>query len=343
MKIIIFTENTFIMRRIVAALAVLTLGCSVFGQQRYGIVKYSANFMRSEPDYESGLETQALMGTPVLIHGSSRYWLDISTPDYRAWANAMGVVQMDSLEIRDYIAAPKYICTSLWAEVFTSPHKSSPRMSDLVAGDLLRMRVNADGKPAGNKAFAAVILPDGREGYVRTSDAACFRVWAESRKAVAENVTASAMRFLGTPYMWGGYSSKGLDCSGLVKTAFFLNGVVLRRNASQQAKEGVDVSPEGFVPGKSEGALKPGDLLFFGKKATPDSRERITHVAIYIGNGRIIHSSQEVRINSLDPEAEDYYSGAVNLVRIRRICDEAGNPYTSARVISSPEYFPQKN
>ena len=331
------------MRRIVAILAALTLCGGVSGQQKYGIVKYSANFMRSEPDYESGLETQALMGTPVLICGSSRYWLDIRTPDYRAWTNAMGVVQMDSLEMRNYIAAPKYICTALWSEVFTAPHKGSQRMSDLVAGDLLRMKVNADGKPAGNRAFSAVLLPDGREGYVRTSDAACFRVWAESRKAVAENVIASAMRFLGTPYLWGGCSSKGLDCSGLVKTAFFLNGVVLRRNASQQAEEGVEVSPDGFVPGKDEGCLKPGDLLFFGKKATPDSRGRITHVAIYLGNGRIIHSSQEVRINSLDPGAEDYYSGAVNLVRIRRICDEDGNTYTSARVMSSPEYFPQKN
>ena len=111
------------------------------------------------------------------------------------------------------------------------------------------------------------------------------------------------------------------------------------RNASQQVNEGKAVSLEGFIPGKSEGDLKPGDLLFFGKRATEEKPERITHVAMYIGGGRIIHSSHEVRINSLNPSEPDYYSGATRLLRASRMCDADGTPYTSVKITASPYYF----
>lgn len=326
-------------RIIITALAALTLCTGVFGQQKFGVVKYSANFMRSKPDYSSELETQALMGTPVRIHGSNRYWLQISTPDYKAWTTDMGIVPMDSVQLQEYTAAPKYICTVLWSEVFAEPKKDAARISDLVMGDLMRVSMSHSGKALKSKGFLGVVLPDGRKGYVRGSDLSDFAPWAKSRCAVAENLISTAKMFIGTPYMWGGYSSKGLDCSGLTKTVFFLNGVMLYRNASQQAKEGIDITLDGFEPGKSEGELRPGDLVFFGKKATLTSKERITHVALYIGNGCIIHSSQEVRLNSLDPAAGNYYSGAQNIVRVRRICDENGKPYTSGVVKDSPVYF----
>lgn len=70
-----------LMKRIIVALVVAMVVCtSLYGQKKYGVVKYSVNFMRTYPDYESGLETQALMGTPVEILGSQGYWLQIRTP-----------------------------------------------------------------------------------------------------------------------------------------------------------------------------------------------------------------------------------------------------------------------
>ncbi len=323
---------------ILSVLSASVLCCSAFGQQNYGIVKYSVNFMRNAPDYESALETQALMGTPVKILDRQGYWLKIKSPEpYIAWATDMGIVALDSLHLNEYLASPKYICTSMWTEVYEDADLNSRRISDLVAGDLLRI----SDKTLRHKQFKEVLLPDGRKAYVKTSDVSDFRTWAESRKATPENVVNTAKRFLGTPYFWGGASSKGLDCSGLTRTAFFLNGILLHRNASQQIKEGIEVSLSGFVPGKAEGDLKPGDLLFFGKKATEDAKERVTHVAMYIGGGCIIHSSHEVRINSLDPEAENYYTGTPRLLRARRMCDTDGNPYTSTRILDSPAYFPQ--
>ncbi len=323
---------------ILSVISASVLCCSAVGQQHYGIVKYSVNFMRNAPDYESALETQALMGTPVKILDRQGYWLKIQSPEpYIAWATDMGIVALDSLQLNDYIASPKYICTSLWTEVYEEADIRSQRVSDLVAGDLLRI----SSKALKHKQFREVLLPDGRKAYVKATDISDFRTWAESRKATPENVVNTAKRFLGTPYLWGGASAKGLDCSGLTRTAFMLNGILLHRNASQQIKEGIEVSLSGFLPGKNEGDLKPGDLLFFGKKATADSKERVTHVAMYIGGGCIIHSSHEVRINSLDPEAGNYYTGTPRLLRARRMCDADGNPYTSTRIIDSPAYFPQ--
>ncbi len=294
--------------------------------------------MRNAPDYESALETQALMGTPVKILDRQGYWLKIKSPEpYIAWATDMGIVALDSLQLEEYVASPKYICTALWTEVYENADFNSQRISDLVAGDLLRV----SGKVLKHKQFQEVLLPDGRKAYVKANDICDFRNWAETRKATPENVVSTAKKFLGTPYFWGGASSKGLDCSGLTRTAFMLNGILLHRNASQQIKEGIEVSLEGFVPGENEGELKPGDLLFFGKKATEDTKERVTHVAMYIGGGCIIHSSHEVRINSLNPKAENYYTGTPRLLRARRMCDADGNPYTSTRIVDSPAYFPQ--
>ena len=298
--------------------------------------------MRSAPDYEASLDTQSLMGTPVEILDEKGYWLKIKSPEpYIGWATDMGIVPMDSLQLKDYIAAPKYICTALWTEVFSAPDANSQRLCDFVAGDLVRIKNCGHGKPLRHKAFFGIVLPDGRDGYVRCQDVEEFGPWVSSRKATPENVVATAKRFLGTPYLWGGTSSKGLDCSGLTRTSFFLNGILLRRDASEQVHEGISVSLDGFRPGKDEGQLRPGDLMFFGRKATEGSKEKVTHVAMYIGGGRIIHSSHEVRINSLNPDEADYYSGATRLLRVRRMCDENGVPYTSKRIKDSSSYFPQ--
>ena len=121
----------------------------------------------------------------------------------------------------------------------------------------------------------------------------------QARRQILE----TAKTFLGVPYLWAGTSIKGVDCSGFSKSVYFLNGYMLLRNASQQYKTGdpIDVS-EGLDN------LQPADLVFFGREATEDKPERISHVAIYMGDGKIIHSSQLVRINSLIEGEPDYYA-----------------------------------
>ncbi|MDR2353316.1 MAG: C40 family peptidase [Deltaproteobacteria bacterium] len=105
-------------------------------------------------------------------------------------------------------------------------------------------------------------------------------------------VTQTAGKYLGTPYVFGGRSPKGFDCSGLVWYVFRENGIELPSNSGKQAKKGVRISFD---------ELRPGDLVFFQK------RGRINHVGIYVGDGKMIHApgrGKKVRFASLD---SDYF------------------------------------
>ena len=103
-----------------------------------------------------------------------------------------------------------------------------------------------------------------------------------------------SQRYLGIPYFWGGKTPKGLDCSGFVQLVFKLFGMPLRRDAWMQHE---DARPAGKDPMRA----RPAELLFFA-----ESGERITHVAIAMGEGLFIHARGMVRINSLN-ESHDYF------------------------------------
>lgn len=299
------------------------------GLEPDAVVNFSAGYLRAEPDYEAPLETQILMGTPVAVVDSSSYWRKVITPDYTAWINVLGLAPLPE----GYVAAPKYICTAEYSHVFAEPSYGAARLSDLVLGDLLRIAADRKGAPLRRKGFCRVLLPSGAAGWVPRKDVAEFSGWAASRNPTPDNIVATALRFTGIPYLWGGNSVKGFDCSGLVKLSFFLNGVVLPRNASQQVNLGTELDVSG-VPDGDFSALAPGDLLFFGSRETG----RVTHVALYIGDGRIVHSSQLVRVNSLRPRDPDYYENAGRLLYGRRIL---GTP-DAAPLTGAPWYFPKK-
>ncbi|MFT7249470.1 MAG: cell wall-associated NlpC family hydrolase, partial [Arcticibacterium sp.] len=98
---------------------------------------------------------------------------------------------------------------------------------------------------------------------------------------------------MGVPYLWGGTSWKGVDCSGFTRTSFLMNGVYLPRDASQQAFVGDLVNTsDGFEE------LNQGDLLFFGRETKQGPK--VVHVAIYLGDLKFIHSSGMVRYGSFD-------------------------------------------
>ena len=102
-----------------------------------------------------------------------------------------------------------------------------------------------------------------------------------------------AKKMMGIPYLWGGNSTKGMDCSGFTGTVFRSEGYQLPRDANMQVKLGNEVVPEDDYSN-----ILPGDLIFFGP---PD---RITHVGICLGGSYFIHCSGDVHINSLDEKDE---------------------------------------
>ena len=122
---------------------------------------------------------------------------------------------------------------------------------------------------------------------------------AGTLKQDAASIIATAHSMMGIPYLWAGTSSKGVDCSGFMRTVLFMHDIIIPRDASQQAYVGKHID---IVPDFSN--LQPGDLIFFGRKATPERKERVVHVGMYIGNKRFIHSQGDVRVNSFSPDDE---------------------------------------
>ena len=340
-------------KKILSAICVMVIAFTGYGQtKRMAVTALSENMMRLNPDYESPLETQALMGTIVEIIGEESYWRQVVTPEpYTAWCTNLGLVEMTAEQINEYKAAPKYICTTQHSGVYETPSLKSRRLSDLSMGNLLRI-VYTEGKkvkPSVKKKWAEVMLPDGRKGWTPAADIKPFAEWAGKQKLTAENIVNTAMQFEGTPYLWGGASSKGLDCSGLVRLTFMMNGHLLPRNASQQVNHGREIIMEcdhSVTPDsdklyqemlKRTKNLQPGDLVFFGSPETFWSKEKITHVGIYIGNGRIIHASHKVRVNSLIPGEKDYYENSHRLLKARRFINWQGPGMIP--IIQSPAYF----
>ena len=325
---------------IIFAVAALFGAAVAYAQEgtRYGVVEFSANYMRENPGFAQENGNQALMGTVVEILGEDGYWLKIKSPEpYTAWVVDMGVVEMTKEQVDAYIAAPKYLVTAEISHVFADPSVKAARVCDLVMGDLLRIAYNDKGKIIGKKGFVKAVLPSGKEGWVCSKDVTDFTRWANTVQATAESVIKIAMLYVGVPYLWGGNTIKGTDCSGLSRGAFFMNGLLLPRNTSQQIKIGEEVDFSGVKDGDFSN-IQLGDLILFGNPET----KKVSHVSIYIGDGHIIHSSNVVRINSLRPSDHDYYKGGVpRMLAVRRVLGNADNGTGITSIKNSPWYFPQ--
>ena len=303
-------KRLLLMARISGLLLLLSSLMPAGAQTRWAVVDLSANYMRALPDYEAPLETQALMGTVVEVIGEQGYWRQVvqHDPSYVAWVTDLGLTEMLPEELDSYVAAPKYICTAALSRVYSRPSTRSEILSELVLGDLVRIVYGDKGRGARSLGYCQVALPDGRIGYVPARDLTPFEEWARSRSAKPANLEKTALQFLGIPYLWGGTSVKGMDCSGLVWMTYFLNGILLPRNASQQAQCGIEVSLN---------KLKAGDLIFFGTPGYGDVPDRIAHVGISLGGKEFIHSSHVVRICSLDPMDMHYYGNKTALFAVR--------------------------
>ena len=325
------------MRKLLAAMALITLAAAAAAQvpsgegRRWAVVDLSVNFMREAPDYTAENGDQTLMGTVVEVVGEEGYWRQIVSPEpYKAWVNELGLAFMTTDEVNAYIASPKYICTSDYTHVFDAPSLSAGHVSDLVMGCLLLPVTDSRGKAVRKGRFLACTLPSGRTGWVPKADVEDFAARTASLKPDGGSIVETALRFVGVPYMWGGTSIKEADCSGLVLSVYFMNGILLPRNTSQQVRTGVPAELD---------SLEPGDLLFFGTPATDAKPERVNHVGIYIGGGRFIHASQLVRISSLDPSEPDYYERKP--LRARRIIGHTDDGTGITSLSKSPWYFIQ--
>jgi cell wall-associated NlpC family hydrolase len=278
------------------------------GDRTIGIVTVSVAHMRAKPAQAAELVTETLMGSRVklLKREGSWYYAQTETEQYLGWIEPDHVAVVARADAEAWASSNLVMATARFVLVREQPDANAQPMSDLLVGDVLK----SNGRESG---WVAVELPDGRKGFVEEKAVEDYATWKRSRRPTPDSIEAVAKSFMGVPYLWGGTSAYGFDCSGFVKIVYELNGIELPRDADQQALEGQ------AVPTADDLAqLRKGDLLCF--KARPDGRDSITHIGIYLGGKQFIHCAGKVKRNSFDPASPVYSENLLKrLVTVRRI------------------------
>lgn len=292
----------------------------------HAIINISVANLRSNPKHSAELATQATLGTSVKVLKKQGDWYYIQTPDkYLAWVDAGGIVLCNEQAIKNWQSVGKIMYTKTYGHAYVGPDRKEI-VSDLVAGNLLEVLKYAD-------TFYIVRFPDGRQAYVAHDESEKYEDWLASLENSSDALVETSKRFMGVPYLWGGTSTKGMDCSGFTKTIFFLNGIIIPRDASQQVHTGKSIDDTGNFD-----SLEAGDLLFFGKKATDSTKEKVVHVGMWIGKNEFIHASDMARVSSVDKSAKNYDEHNVNrYLRTKRILKEQDKDLIDMRRVSMPQ------
>jgi gamma-D-glutamyl-L-lysine dipeptidyl-peptidase len=293
--------------------SIVVLPQSQLGEQSYGIITVSVANMRSEPTESAELVSQVLMGNIVrLWKMKNGYYLAQSPDMYLGWIESGQLQRVDSKDANTWMNSKKIFVKKYYEFVRQHTDAESFPVCDVTGGAVLKkFETNGD--------WVKVGLADGRSGFLPINSVINFEDWGKSLTPIADNIERTGKYLLGVPYLWGGTSTKGVDCSGFTKTVYLLNGQQLSRDANQQAEEGKSVEA-----GVNFENLKKGDLLFFGRKAENGKTEHIAHVGLYLGNKDYIHSSGKVRINSFDPNSPIFDEPNLKrFVRARRMINSS--------------------
>ncbi len=234
----------------------------------HAVVSAAAAPMMAGPRIQATQISQAVLGMRLVVLRRDRRWLQCRGPDgYIGWIHAGYVALTDETGARAWeLGTDGEPWLSLGAEVLDEAGEIAARLPWGA-----RVVRESDGR---------VRLPDRRVGAVR-GELVPLGARALAFPATGAAICQSAARWLGAPYLWGGITMGGVDCSGLVQALFRMHGHPLPRDSDQQSRVGVEVDP-----GPDFTALRPGDLLFYAEEPG-----RCTHVTISTGGSGLVHSS----------------------------------------------------
>lgn len=227
----------------------------------YGICNLAVIPIRAEPRETSEMTSQVLFGETFEVVEWTDKWAKITTTFdmYTGW---VGRLQFTSLGYMAYQELLKKPSPLTYGTVTQAWKKTDNTVLYLPMGSSLAF-LEGNRCKIGNEKFEII----GPKGDI-------------------ENFITTAKSFVNSPYLWGGRTHFGIDCSGYVQAVFKLHGTKLLRDASQQAEQGLNI--------KSLQEARLGDLAFF-----KNTEGRVVHVGILLNNKQIIHASGKVKIDSI--------------------------------------------
>jgi gamma-D-glutamyl-L-lysine dipeptidyl-peptidase len=238
--------------------------------------------IRKEPNHRSEQTSQLIFGEQADVLVQKDNWIEIKT----LFDNYCGWIDINSVELKS---------------------NNHTVQNPVITTETITI-CEIEGHTFYLTAGSEISIPDSSLTFLSADK--CFKLISPvpiikepSQSAILE----TALKFLDSPYLWGGRSVFGIDCSGFVQIVYKIHGMVLPRDASDQANAG--------TPVESMNEIVPGDLVFFDNK-----EGKITHVGIALNKKQIIHASVSVRIDNLDQKGifnmkRNEYTHSLRLIR----------------------------
>ncbi len=235
-------------------------------KMQFGFCELAVVPVRTDPSDRAEMSTQLMFGDLVEVHESSGNWFRVRNwyDGYEGWIDAKQIRLIGGAEYTRLAGAALFVNRELVAD------------SVMYNGMTVRLA-------PGNSFYDL----KGRVMQVEEQQYVILATLYPFRFDRNDQLIDTAMGFLSSPYLWGGKTFMGMDCSGLTQVVYKQHGIRLLRDAAQQATQGELVS---FLSDS-----KPGDLAFFDN---PEGR--IVHVGILLDHQKILHCSGKVRIDDID-------------------------------------------